>query len=192
VLDLLAWLCWAPLAPDATRTAGRRPAGRLLLQALAIELPVAAALAAPAVAAGALRIGAVTAQDGPPAAVQMPVALLVLLAVIGVLAPWSAPLAPTRPAAGLDGLLVGVARAAALVAGLAGAAAVLLGHTAEPAGLLRLVLATALLVVVVEAAARRFPVLRGDQAAVVAVAVLLPLALLQLAVVAALALLAAA
>jgi NADH-quinone oxidoreductase subunit H len=186
VLDLLAWLCWAPLGRH------RGALGRLVLQAVAVELPVAAALAAPAVAAGTVRIAAVTGQEGPPAALQMPVAPLVLLAVLGLLAPWSAPLAPSRPASGLDRLLLGTGRAAALVAGLAGVAAVFLGRTADPAGLLRLVVATVLLVLLVEVAARRFPVLRDEQPSVVAIAVLLPLALLQLAVVAALALLAAA
>ena len=80
----------------------------------------------------------------------------------------------------------------ALVAVVAGAATLFVGATPDLTGLGALVAATAVLVVVIEVAARRFPVLGGAQAARVGLAVLLPLAVLQLAVVVALALLAAA
>lgn len=176
LLDLVCWGAW--WAVERHR--------RLPLHAVAVELPVLLALAGPAVAAGSLRADAIAAaQRDLPFAVQMPGALLVLVAVLGLLAPWSAPLrTPPRPA-GLDGLLLRAARAVGLVSGLATASALLLGG-----GLVRTGAATVLLLVVVEVVARRLPVLRDGRGARAAVGVLLPLAALQLAVVVALALLA--
>ena len=174
---------------------------RYLAQALAYELTLMFALTAPALAAGSLAVpDVVAAQSGGGwhggwFVVTMPVALLLyLVCVIGFSAwgPLSHPVGAdiaggvlTEPA-GTDRLLLVAGRWALLVAGTAFAVPLFLGGGAGPLlppvawSLLKML---ALLAVVVPVR-RRLPVLRADRLMELGWMVGLPLALLQLLVVA--------
>lgn len=157
----------------------RRP--RFMLGALAVELPLLLALAAPVVAARSLRIDVVVAADRAiPLAVEAPVAFLIVLAVGGVLLPWAVS-GGSRPVAGRARLLVGAGLAAQPVSAAAAASVLFLGLGGWSA-----VGAEALLTVVLVVAARRFPALRLRRLIGPALALLTPLAVLQLAIVIAL------
>lgn len=158
----LAW--WA----GVLLLAERRPPAARLRGAVALELPVVAAL-----------LVTVFALPGStlPLVVEAPVAFLVLLVVEGVLLPWSVA-GPADRLGGIALLLVRAAVAAQLVAGAATASAVFLdgGRTAVLVG--AALLACALLVL-----ERRVPLLGLARRTRLAVAVLLPLAVAQLALV---------
>jgi NADH-quinone oxidoreductase subunit H len=154
----------------------RRPG--FLLAALAVEAPLVLVLAAPAVATRSIRVDAVAgAQQGLPFAATMPVAFLLLLALGGVLLPWVVE-GEAGHLGGTARLLVGAALAAQPVATAAAVSVLFLGLGGGGA-----VAATALLAVVLVVAARRFPRLGPRRLIRLALAVLLPLALVQLAVV---------
>jgi NADH-quinone oxidoreductase subunit H len=151
---------------------------RFLLAALAVEGPLVLALAAPAVSAGSIGVeGVVGAQQGLPFAVTMPVALLLLLGVGGVLLPWAV-LGEARHLGGAARLLVGAALAAQPVSAAAAASVLFLGLGGGWAVVAAALLAGALVVL-----ARGFPRLGLRRLSRIALAVLLPLALVQLAVV---------
>lgn len=159
---------------------------RAIPAALALEAAVLPALAAPAVAAGTVRIAdAAAGRPGLPPAAEAPVAALLLLVVGGVLLPWAVLPAVAR-LGGVARLLAEAGAASQLVAASATASLLLgLGPAAGP-----LVVATAVLSAALVVAARRFPVLSLPRLARLGVAVLVPLAAVQLGVVIALTLLA--
>jgi hypothetical protein len=141
---------------------------------LLLEPPILAALAAVVVGgAGAL-----------PLAAEAPVALVLLLVVGGVLLPWSVQ-APIDRLGGAARLLAGAGRALQPVSIAAAGAALLLGTRGGWTWLLAAVLAAVLVI-----AARRFPVPRPPHLVRLALLVLLPLGLVQLAIVVVLRLLA--
>lgn len=177
------------LVADAVWWAGglllARRRRRFLIGALALEAPLVVVVAAPAVAAGGVRIGAVAAaQQGLPFAATMPVAFLLLLAVVGVLLPWAVQ-ADVRRLGGTARLLGGAALAAQPVSAAAAASVLFLGLGAGWA-----VVATALLTAVVVVAERWFPRPALARLTRVSLAVLLPLGAVQLAIVVVLAVLA--
>ncbi len=188
----LVWLAgWGPNA--ALSLVG---AYRFLAQGLAYELPLMFALTAPAVAAGSLRVADVeAAQQGLWFVLWMPVAFVVYcIAVLGF-AVWG-PLAPAAgpdlaggvlgETSGIDRLLLLTGRYALLAAGAAFAVPLFLGGGAGPllpawAWVLvkTLVLLGAFVVV-----KRRLPTLRPDRFVEVGWLVLLPAVLVQVLVVA--------
>lgn len=165
---------------------------RFLAQALAYELPLMFGLAAPALASGSLRIGAVVAaQHGLWFVVWQPVALLAyLFGVLGfsLWGPMSYPLGADIAGgvavelAGPDRLVWQAGRYALLAAGAAFAVPLFLGGGAGPllpAWLWSLVKTLAVLTALVWLRAR-VPTLRADRLAELAWLVLVPLTLLQL------------
>ena len=198
-MDVLVWaLVW--LAGWGPNSAHALVGGhRFLAQALAYELPLMFALAAPAVGAASLRLGDVAAAQGDLwFAVWMPVAFVVYL--VGVAAFSAAgPLGAAAGAdvaggvlaesSGVDRLLLLAGRWALLAAGALVAVPLFLGGGAGPgsgvpalAALWALVKAALLLAALVWLR-RRVPLLRPDQLMEVGWLVLLPAALLQLLVV---------
>lgn len=180
VADAVWWVAGALLARRGTRLGYARCA-------LAVEVPLLLALAAPVLAArGPLG----DAGAGPPVGLEAPVALLLAVVIAGVLLPWAvAPSGRAEPGraepAGAGRLLVGAGLAAQPVSAAAVSAALFLGGTGGV-----LAIETGALTALLVLAARRFPVLRRARLTALATIVLLPLALLQLAVVATLTLLA--
>ncbi len=172
---------------------------RFLAQALSYELPLMFAITTPAVAAGSLRIAdVVRAQQPLWFVVSMPVALLVFLTGVVAFSVWG-PLG--HPAgsdvaggvleelSGVDRLLVLAGRYALLAAGAAFGATLFLGGgngPLLPAWAWSLTKTLALLAVLV-AARRHAPSVRADRLAEVGWLVLLPLVLVQVLVVAVLA-----
>jgi NADH-quinone oxidoreductase subunit H len=155
---------------------GRR--GPFVLGALALEAPLVLALVAPAVSVRSIRVDdIVTDQQGLPLAAEMPVAFVIVLAIGGVLLPWAVQ-GDARRLGGTARLLVGAGLAAQPVSVAATASVLLLGLGGGWA-----IAASALLTAVLVVAARRFPALRMRRLTAPALAVLLPLALVQLAVV---------
>lgn len=169
---------------------------RFLAQALAYELPLMFALTAPVVAAGSLRVGdVVAAQAGLWFVVWMPVAFVVYcLSVLGF-SVWG-PLAPAVGAdiaggvlselSGPDRLLVQAGRYALLAAGAAFAVPLFLGGGAGPflPDWCWVLVKTSLLLGAFVALRRRLPSLRPDRFVEVGWVVLLPVVLLQVLVVA--------
>lgn len=195
-MDVLVWaVVW--LAGWGANSAHALVAGyRFLAQALAYELPLMFALTAPAVAAGSLRVGEVAAaQSGLWFVVWMPVAFGVYCASVVAFSVWG----PFSPAAGVDiaggvlaelsgvdRLLVLVGRYALLVAGAAFAVPMFLGGGSGPLlpdAVWVLVKAAALTAVFV-ALRGRVPTIRPDRFVEAGWMVLLPLVLLQVLVVA--------
>lgn len=169
---------------------------RFLAQALAYELPLMFALTAPAVAAGSLRVADVAAaQDGLWFAVWMPVAFAVFCLGVVAFSVWG-PFAPAAGAdiaggvltetSGVDRLLLLAGRYALLAAGAAFAVPMFLGGGAGPLlpdwawVLVKTLLLLAALVVL----RRRLPAVRADRFVEVGWLVLLPAVLLQVLVVA--------
>ena len=151
---------------------------RFLLAALAVEAPLVLALAAPAVSARSIRVdGVVGAQQGLPFAATMPVAFLLLLGIGGVLLPWAVQ-REARHLGGTARLLVGAALAAQPVSAAAAAAMLFLGLGGGWAMVAATLLAGALVI-----GARWFPLLGLRRLSRLALAVLLPLAFVQLVVV---------
>lgn len=163
--DLLWWIAGALLLGRAglLRYAGR---------AVAVEVPLLLALAVPSVAGS----------SEPPLGLEAPVAAL-LMAAGGVLLPWA--VAPRAVGSGAGRLLVGAGLAAQPVSASAVAAAMFL-----PPGVASLGGGTVALTLLLVLVARRVPTLRPPLVARLSLRVLLPLAAVQLAIVAALTLLA--
>jgi len=172
----VAWLA----AADALWWIGAVLLGRW--RAIVLELPLLVALAAPVVAAGSLRTDA--PQQDLPFAAEAPVAFLLLLVVGGVLLPWAVH-GPVERLGGTARLLAGAGRAAQPVSAAATASVLLLGTSGGWTWLAAAVLAAVLVI-----AARRFPVPSVRRLAWLSVVVLLPLAVVQLAIVVGLTLLA--
>ncbi len=172
---------------------------RFLALGLAYELPLMFALTAPAVAAGSLRVGDVAAaQAGGWYVLQMPVAFLVFCVGVLAFSVWGpfAPPAGTDLAggvltelSGVDRLLVQAGRYALLVAGSAFAVPMFLGGGDGPLlpGWAWVLAKTVVLLAALVALRRRLPAMRPDRFAEVGWLVLLPLTLLQVLVVAVLA-----
>ncbi len=195
-MDVLVWaavwlLGWGPNSAHAL-VGGYR----FLALGLAYELPLMFALTAPAVAAGSLRVGEVAAaQDGWWYVAQMPVAFLVFCLGVVAFSVWGPFAAPAgtdlaggvlTELSGVDRLLVQAGRYALLVAGSAFAVPLFLGGGAGPVlpGWAWVLVKTALLLAVLVVLRRRVPALRPDRFAEVGWLVLLPLTLLQVLVVA--------
>ncbi|RIX30815.1 NADH-quinone oxidoreductase subunit H [Amnibacterium setariae] len=158
---------------------------RRLLPALAVEPALLLALAVPVVSTGSLDATRIVQAQSLPVGIAAPVAVVVLLVAAGALLPEAVP----RPGRGPAGLLVSAALAAQPVAAAATAAVLLLG-LGGPGGALPLAAVVIVLGALLVLLQRRFPVPRPRRLAGFALAVLLPLAAVQLAVVVALALLA--
>lgn len=169
---------------------------RFLAQALAYELPLMFALTAPPVAAGSLRVADIAAaQDGLWFAVWMPVAFGVYCIGVVAFSVWG-PFAPAAGAdiaggvlaelSGVDRLLVLVGRYALLVAGAAFAVPMFLGGGSGPLlpAWTWVLVKTALLAAALVAVRRRVPAVRPDRFVEAGWVVLLPLVLLQVLVVA--------
>jgi len=194
--DIMVWaLVWL-LGWGANSVYGLVGGYRFLAQALAYELPLMFALTAPAVAAGSLQVSAiVAAQRGVWFVVWMPLAFLVVcLGVVGF-SVWG----PLGPAAGLDvaggvlaelsgpdRLLVLAGRYLLLAAGSAFSAAVFLGGGAGPLlpSPVWMTLKTVALLAVLVAVRRWLPLLRPERFMELGWMVLLPASLLQVLVVA--------
>ena len=169
---------------------------RFLAQALAYELPLMVAVIAPAVAAGSLRLTDVAqAQAGLWFAVWMPLAFGIFCLGVVAFSVWG----PFRAAvagdiaggvlaesSGVDRLLSAAGRYALLAAGATVAVPLYLGGGAGPLLPPWLWVPVKALVVLVGvvALARRLPVVRPDRFLEAGWLVLLPLALLQLVIVA--------
>lgn len=178
-LDLPGGVAWL-VAAEVLWCVGAGLLGRW--RTVVLELPLLVALVTPVVAAGSLRVGA--PQQDLPFAAEAPVAFVLLLVVGAVLLPWAVH-GPVERLGGGARLLAGAGRAMQPVSIAATAAVLLLGTAGAWTWLAAAVLA-ALLVT----AARRFPVLPMRRLVRLALAVLLPLAVVQLGVVVALTLLA--
>lgn len=195
-MDVMVWaLVWlAGWGPNAVHSLVG--GYRFLAQALAYELPLMFALTAPAVAAESLRLADVAAaQQGLWFVVWMPVAFGVYcLSVVGF-SVWG-PLAPAAGAdiaggvlselSGPDRLLLLAGRYALLTAGAAFAVPMFLGGGAGPLlpGWAWVLIKTLLLVAALVAVRRRLPSLRPDRFVEVGWLVLLPSVLLQVLIVA--------
>lgn len=195
-MDVMVWaLVWlAGWGPNAVHSLVG--GYRFLAQALAYELPLMFALTAPAVAAESLRLAdVVAAQQGLWFAVWMPVAFGVYcLSVVGF-SVWG-PLAPATGAdiaggvlselSGPDRLLLLAGRYTLLTAGAAFAVPMFLGGGTGPLlpGWAWVLVKTLLLVAAFVAVRRRLPTLRPDRFVEVGWLVLLPAVLLQVLIVA--------
>jgi len=195
-MDVMVWaLVWlAGWGPNAVHSLVG--GYRFLAQALAYELPLMFALTAPAVAAESLRLAdVVAAQQGLWFVVWIPVAFGVYcLSVVGF-SVWG-PLAPAAAAdiaggvlselSGPDRLLLLAGRYALLTAGAAFAVPMFLGGGAGPLlpGWAWVLIKTLLLVAALVAMRRRLPSLRPDRFVEVGWLVLLPAVLLQVLIVA--------
>ncbi|WP_182353471.1 complex I subunit 1 family protein [Flaviflexus huanghaiensis] len=169
---------------------------RFLALALAYELPLMFAIATPAVAASSLNVSVIGSQGGLWYGVWMPVAFVIYLAAVvafSVSGPFSAPLG-TDIAGGVRAELSGVDRLmfqggqyALLAAGAAFAVPMFLGGGAGPLlpGWAWTLVKTAIVLAALVWARRRIPVLRPDEFMEVGWLVLLPAALVQLFIVAA-------
>jgi NADH-quinone oxidoreductase subunit H len=184
VADVVWWAAGAVLADG-----GRGALRRFLLRAAAVEVPLLIALAAPIVAARSLAVADVrAAQRDLPLAAEAPVAFVLALVVAGVLLPWV--IGDRAAGTGPDRLLVAAGLAGQPVAAAAVAGVLFLGGGGSGTGAAWLLGETAVLAALLVVVTRRFPVLRPHLVARLSVLVLLPLAIVQLAVVVALALLA--
>lgn len=195
-MDVMLWALWwlAGWGPNGAHPliAGHRFLGL----AVAYELPLMFALTAPAVAAGSLRVADVAAaQEGLWFAVGMPVAFGVYLLSTMAFSAWG-PFAVAAHAdlaggvlaetSGVDRWLVLAGRHLVLAAGALMAVPLFLGGGAGPLlGPVAWVVLKALVVLVfLELAAGRFPMIRPERFAELGWVVLLPAAVLQVLVVA--------
>jgi len=194
--DIFVWaLVWL-LGWGANSVYGLVGGYRFLAQALAYELPLMFALTAPAVAAGSLQVRVIVeAQRDVWFVVWMPMAFLAVCVGVVGFSVWG----PLGPAAGLDvaggvlaelsgpdRLLVLAGRYLLLVAGSAFTAAVFLGGGAGPwlPSPAWMALKTVALLAVLVWVRRWLPLLRPDRFMEVGWMVLLPVTLLQVLVVA--------
>ena len=195
-MDVCVWaLVWlAGWGPNSAH--GLVGGYRFLAQALGYELPLMFALVAPPIAAHSLRVGDVAAaQQGLWFVVWMPVAFVVY--IVGVLgfSVWGPFAAATGPdlaggvlaeLSGLDRLLFLAGRYALLAAGAAFAVPMFLGGGAGPLlpGWLWVLVKTVVVLTGLVLVRRRLPVARPDLFMEVGWLILLPAALVQVLVVA--------
>lgn len=195
-VDVLLWALWWLLGWGANSTWSLVGGYRFLAQALAYELPLMFALTAPAVGAGSLRLLDIqAAQSSLWFVVWMPLAFVVYAASVVAFSSWGPfQTAAGRDAAGgvlaelsgVDRLLVLAGRHMLLVAGAAFAVPLFLGGGAGPwlPGAVWVVLKTLVLLGVLLGARRVFPTVRPERLAEIGWVAVLPLVLVQLAVVA--------
>lgn len=195
-LDVVLWAVFWLVGWGSNSALGLVGGYRFLAQALAYELPLMFALAAPATAAHSLRLGdVVAAQQGLWFVVWMPAAFAVFcLGVLGFTArgPFAAPVSADAAGglalelSGVDRLLLSGGRWLLLVAGSAFGVTAFLGGGNGPLlpGWLWVLVKTVLLALALAAAARRLPLWRAERFTEVGWLMLLPVALLQLLVVA--------
>lgn len=170
---------------------------RFLALALGYELPLMFAIATPAVAAGSLNVSVIgAAQGGLWYGVWMPVALVIYLAAVvafSVSGPFAAPLGTDiaggarAELSGIDRLMFQAGQYALLAAGAAFSVPMFLGGGAGPLlpGWAWTLVKTAAVLAVLVWVRRQVPALRPDKFMEVGWLVLLPAALVQLFVVAA-------
>jgi len=170
---------------------------RFLALSLAYELPLMFAIATPAVAASSLNVAAIgAAQEGLWYGVWMPVAFIIYLAAVvafSVSGPFSAPLGTDiaggvrAELSGVDRLMFQAGQYALLAAGAAFSVPMFLGGGAGPLlpGWAWTLVKTAVVLAALVWARRRIPALRPDKFMEVGWLVLLPAALVQLFIVAA-------
>lgn len=199
-MDVMLWALWwlAGWGPNGAHPliAGHRFLGL----ALAYELPLMFALTAPAVAAGSLRVADVAAaQQGLWFAVWMPVAFAVYLLSTLAFSSWG-PFAVAAHAdlaggvlaetSGVDRWLVLAGRHLVLAAGALMAVPLFLGGGAGPllGPVVWTVLKALAVLVLLELAAGRLPLVRPERFAELGWVVLLPVTVLQVLVVAVVAL----
>jgi NADH-quinone oxidoreductase subunit H len=198
-LDVALWLTIWSAGWGANSAYGLIGGYRFLAQALGYELPLMFALTAPAVAAGSLRVGdVVAAQSSIWFVVWMPVAFLVFLGAVAGFSLWGPFAYPVgrevaggvlAEPSGVDRLVLLAGRYALLAAGSGMATALFLGGGSGPLlpGWLWSVLKTTVVMAALVAVRWRLPVLRADRVMGLAWLVALPLVLVQLLVVAVLA-----
>lgn len=195
-MDVLLWALWWLLGWGANSTWSLVGGYRFLAQALSYEIPLMFALTAPAVGAGSLRLLDVqAAQQHLWFVVWMPVAFVVFAASVVAFSSWG----PFHTAlgadigggvltelSGIDRLLVLGGRYAVLVAGAAFSVPLFLGGGAGPLlppGIW-VVLKTCLVLAALLGLRRLIPMIRPDRLAEIAWVIVVPVVLVQLAVVA--------
>ena len=198
-MDVLLWALWWLLGWGANSAWSLVGGYRFLGQALAYELPLMFALTGPAIAAGSLRMtDVVAAQQALWNVALMPAAFLVYVVSVVAFTAWTPFATPAgRDAAGgvlaelsgPDRLVVLAGRYALLISGAAVAVPLFLGGGAGPLlpAAVWVLLKTAALTAAFVLLGRLLPAIRPERANEVAWAVILPLVLLQLLVVAVLA-----
>ncbi|GAA4659926.1 complex I subunit 1 family protein [Arthrobacter cryoconiti] len=193
-MDVLLWALWWLLGWGANSGWSLVGGYRFLAQALSYELPLMFALTAPAVGAGSLRLLDIQdAQDGLWFVVWMPAAFLVYAASVVAFSSWGPfQTATGRDAAGgviaelsgVDRLLVLAGRYMVLVAGAAFAVPLFFGGGSGPwlPGSVWVIVKSLALVAVFITARRLFPTLRPERLAEIALVLVMPLVLIQVAV----------
>lgn len=195
-VDVLLWALWWLLGWGANSGWSLVGGYRFLALALSYELPLMFALTGPAIAAGSLRMLDVqAAQNHLWFVVWMPVAFLIFTASVVAFSSWGPfQTAMSRDIAsgvvaelsGVDRLLVLVGRYAVLVAGAAFAVPLFLGGGSGPwlPPAVWVVIKTLIVLAGMLTVRRLFPMIRPDRLAGVAWVIILPLTIVQLAVVA--------
>ncbi|MGP5726055.1 complex I subunit 1 family protein [Arthrobacter rhombi] len=193
-MDVLLWACWWLLGWGANSTWSLVGGYRFLAQALSYELPLMFALTAPAVGAGSLRLLDIQqAQSSLWFVAWMPVAFVVYAASVVAFSSWGPFQTATGTDAaggviaelsGVDRLLVQTGRYMLLVAGSAFAVPLFFGGGSGPwlPAAAWVVIKTLALVVVFTTVRRLFPTVRPERLAEIALVLVMPLVLLQLAI----------
>lgn len=193
-MDVLLWALWWLLGWGANSAWSLVGGYRFLAQALSYELPLMFALTAPAVGAGSLRLMDIqNAQSGLWFVVWMPVAFLVFAASVVAFSSWGPFQTATGGDAaggviaelsGVDRLVVLAGRYMILVAGAAFSVPLFFGGGSGPwlpAGVW-VVVKTLAVVAVLLTVRRLFPTLRPERLAEIALVLIMPLVLVQVAV----------
>ncbi|MEU2203097.1 complex I subunit 1 family protein [Microbacterium oleivorans] len=195
-VDVLLWALWWLLGWGANSSWSLVGGYRFLALALSYELPLMFALTAPAIAAGSLRMLDVQdAQGNLWFVVWMPVAFLIFVASVVAFSSWgpfhtamSGDIASGVIAelSGVDRLLVLVGRYAVLVAGAAFAVPLFLGGGSGPwlPPSMWVLIKTLVVLAGMLTVRRLFPMIRPDRLAGLAWVIILPLTIVQVAVVA--------
>lgn len=195
-MDVLLWALWWLLGWGANSTWSLVGGYRFLAQALSYEIPLMFALTAPAIGAGSLRLLDVqAAQQHLWFVVWMPGAFVVFAASVVAFSSWG----PFQTAlgadigggvlselSGIDRLLVLGGRYAVLVAGAAFSVPLFLGGGAGPVlpASIWVVVKTCLVLTALLILRRLIPMVGPDRLAEIAWVIVVPLVLVQLAVVA--------
>ena len=195
-IDVLLWALWWLLGWGANSSWSLVGGYRFLAQALSYEIPLMFALTAPAIGAGSLRLLDVqAAQHSLWFVVWMPVSFLVYVASVVAFSSWGPFQTALGPdigtgvlaeLSGIDRLLVLGGRYAVLVAGAAFSVPLFLGGGSGPLlpGGIWVVVKTIAVLAGILAVRRLFPTVRPDRLAEIAWVIVVPLVLVQLAVVA--------